>query len=162
MFFEDNHGRYHHVSQVRRLRPRSSSTGKPWDWTHSAVLMDGEDVEVTAREAKRILRAGVPTIPAQPGTYLLQFYDDKHGTPPTPTVWRLPVLAFLTSDETGTPLPIVMDGEIGDMETTHAILHPCGLVEDFCGAQFQAEADWRAEMERCAALDRAREEGGQA
>lgn len=150
MFFEDYDGHIHPVSQIRRLRPISSSGGYN-PCSHTVDLAGGDEVEIDRGEYRRIQHAGTSVLPAQAGTFLLHFCDDKHSTPPEPFVWRMPVLGFAIGGEGGVPFPLVLDGEIDEMMGFDAILHPCGLVEDFAGTQYNSEESWRAEMDRHAA-----------
>lgn len=157
MFFEDRNDHFFPVAQVHGLRPIANQTGKTMLYPFRVELSDGDTTEVSQETAKAIMRAGCPTLPAQPGTYLLTFCDDKYSTPPEPFTWRVPIVGFQV--ELRGLFPLVMDTTFDEMRSNNAVLHPCGLVDGACEDQYATEAAWFAEQVRITNIERAREVG---
>lgn len=145
--FEDRFGRLYPVQRVHRIR-RKPATGKFQLYPYIVVLDDEDELDVGEDAVTVIRRAGCSVLPAQPGTFLLEFCPDIAGEPPEHFVWRHPVLGFRVNGEHGAVEPVVIDPEMEDMTEYHAILHPCGLVDTFGSAQHADEKEWREEQER--------------
>lgn len=155
-YFEDRHGRVYSTAKLHHLRRKPSPPDgkfRPYPWT--AVMNDGDELDVSDGAVRLIRVAASPMLPALPGAELVEFCDDKGSNPPEPFVWRRSVIGWRLDDEHGGLVPIVLDPDFIEMRGEHAIIFPDGRVENGCGDQHETEREWFAEQCRTVGLDRA-------
>jgi len=139
MFVKGMRGEHWPLSRVEQLWEGKNDEGRKVDY---AEIADFGKVILFYGEVRRVVEETARPFPAQPGTFVLEEFEDEEGT----AIWtKVPVLAWIISSERGV-LPVTIEGINHDSDKTQAILTPTGQVMVAQRTVWDSEGEYRLDI----------------